>query len=112
MSTNAVLAIRVPEEVKRKLDLLAQATGRTRSFLALDAIRCYVDAEAWQIREIKKAVREADKGDFASPTQVKKIFSKWKVNADLPYIIPYRVRGENIEILRALHAARKWPQKM
>jgi addiction module RelE/StbE family toxin len=27
----------------------------------------------------------------------------------LPYIIPYRVKDDNIEILRVLHAARKWP---
>ena len=27
-----------------------------------------------------------------------------------PYIIPYRVRGNTIYILRVLHAARKWPR--
>ena len=27
----------------------------------------------------------------------------------LPYIIPYRMKNDNIEILRVLHAARKWP---
>ena len=27
----------------------------------------------------------------------------------LPYIIPYRVKNNVIEILRVLHAARKWP---
>lgn len=26
-----------------------------------------------------------------------------------PYIIPYRVRQESIEVLRVFHAARKWP---
>jgi len=26
-----------------------------------------------------------------------------------PYIVPYRVRGHNLEILRVFHAARKWP---
>ncbi|HXR15225.1 MAG TPA: type II toxin-antitoxin system RelE/ParE family toxin [Terriglobales bacterium] len=26
-----------------------------------------------------------------------------------PYIVPYRVRGNNLEILRVFHAARKWP---
>ncbi len=28
-----------------------------------------------------------------------------------PYIVPYRVRGETVEILRVFHTARKWPQK-
>jgi plasmid stabilization system protein ParE len=26
-----------------------------------------------------------------------------------PYIVPYRVRGQTVEILRVFHAARKWP---
>lgn len=29
-----------------------------------------------------------------------------------PYIVPYRVRHNAIEILRVLHAARKWPKKL
>jgi addiction module RelE/StbE family toxin len=28
-----------------------------------------------------------------------------------PYIIPYRVRGDTVEILRVFHGARKWPEK-
>jgi toxin ParE1/3/4 len=31
------------------------------------------------------------------------------VVADTPYIVPYRVRGDAVEILRVFHAARKWP---
>lgn len=26
-----------------------------------------------------------------------------------PYIVPYRVRGQTVQILRVFHAARKWP---
>ncbi len=29
-----------------------------------------------------------------------------------PYIIPYRVRGQTIEILRVFHTARKWPSRL
>ena len=28
-----------------------------------------------------------------------------------PYIIPYRVHGDEIEILRVFHAKRRWPRK-
>jgi toxin ParE1/3/4 len=28
-----------------------------------------------------------------------------------PYIIPYRVAGERIEIIRVYHAARQWPDR-
>ncbi|MEQ1589484.1 MAG: type II toxin-antitoxin system RelE/ParE family toxin [Gallionella sp.] len=32
------------------------------------------------------------------------------VIANLPYILPYRVRNDTVEILRVLHTARKWPE--
>jgi len=33
------------------------------------------------------------------------------VIAGTPYIVPYRVRGNSVEILRIFHAARKWSDK-
>jgi toxin ParE1/3/4 len=32
------------------------------------------------------------------------------VIAGTPYIIPYRMRGQTVEILRGFHGARKWPR--
>jgi addiction module RelE/StbE family toxin len=32
------------------------------------------------------------------------------VVADTPFIVPYRVRDETLEILTVMHAARKWPE--
>lgn len=32
------------------------------------------------------------------------------VIADTPYIVPYRIRGLTVEILRVFHGARKWPR--
>jgi toxin ParE1/3/4 len=29
-----------------------------------------------------------------------------------PYIVPYRVRNDEIQILRVFHGARKWPSKL
>jgi toxin ParE1/3/4 len=34
------------------------------------------------------------------------------VVAETPYIIPYRVQGDAVEILRVFHAARKWPERL
>ncbi len=28
-----------------------------------------------------------------------------------PYIVPYRVRDDVVEVLRVLHASRRWPKK-
>lgn len=34
------------------------------------------------------------------------------VVSGLPYLVAYRVRDETIEILRVLHAARTWPERL
>ncbi len=34
------------------------------------------------------------------------------VVSGLPYLIPYRVKNNVIEILRVLHGARTWPEKL
>lgn len=83
MNTNAssVLTLRLDGELKNRLEKLAQSTRRSRSFLAAEAIREYVSVNEWQIAEIKKAVKEADQGDFASEREVARTLSKWKRNA-------------------------------
>lgn len=34
------------------------------------------------------------------------------VVAGSPYVIPYRVRDDAVEILRVLHARRRWPDRL
>ena len=34
------------------------------------------------------------------------------VVSSTPYIVPYRVRGQVVEIIRVLHGARKWPEEL
>ncbi|MBI5330745.1 MAG: ribbon-helix-helix protein, CopG family [Betaproteobacteria bacterium] len=74
---SSVLTVRVADDMKNQMDALAEATGRTRSWIAAEAIRQYVDSESWQVAEIKKALIEADAGDFADPEEVKRVFSKY-----------------------------------
>lgn len=66
----AVLTLRIPAEVKEQLDKLADATHRSKSWLAGEAIQRYLELEAWQIGEIQQALREADAGDFAGDADV------------------------------------------
>jgi len=39
-----------------------------------------VTVNAWQIKEIKKAVKEADHGEFASDHELRKFLNKWTKN--------------------------------
>ncbi len=34
------------------------------------------------------------------------------VVADTPYVIPYRVRAERLELLAVFHGRQKWPEKL
>ena len=73
----SVLTVRIPQEIKAKLDKLAQATHRSKSFLAEEAIARYIDLEAWQIGEIEQAIQEADQGDFAPPSDLADLLKKY-----------------------------------
>lgn len=79
MSTT--MTVRLDDDVKDRLDFLAEATQRSKSFLAAEAIRAYVENNEWQIGEIQAALKEADAGDFADDRQVAALARKWKVNA-------------------------------
>jgi predicted transcriptional regulator len=79
---DTTLTIRLPEETKQSLEQLAEATGRSKSFLALDAIRAYLEREAWQVAQIQEAVGEADAGDFATLGEVQRVLRKWGLGGD------------------------------
>ena len=70
------LTLRVPTGMKEQLDKLADATHRSKSYLAGEAIRQYLELEAWQIGEIQQALREADANDFASNDEVDAVVRK------------------------------------
>ena len=78
----ANISARLDPEVIEKLDLLAKATARSKSFLVARAVEAYVDNQAWQIEAIQEGIKEADKGDFATDKEVKRVFKKWGANAD------------------------------
>ena len=80
MSTT--MTIRLEDEVRDRLDQLAEATQRSRSFLASEAIRAFVETNEWQIGEIRAALQEADAGEFATDKDIAALSRKWKVNAD------------------------------
>ena len=79
MSTT--MTVRLEDDVKDRLDVLAEATQRSKSFLAAEAIRTFVENNEWQIDEIQAALKEADAGDVASDNDVAALARKWKVNA-------------------------------
>jgi RHH-type rel operon transcriptional repressor/antitoxin RelB len=76
-----IMTIRVDRKTKTRLEKLAKAMERTKSYLAAEAIRAYVDLNEWQITEMKAALKEADAGDFATEHEVQTVIRKWRRGA-------------------------------
>jgi len=71
----AAFTVRVPDETASHLDKLAEKMDRSRAYLAAKAIEDFVAREAWQLADIEAGLVEADKGDFADPSEVARIFA-------------------------------------
>lgn len=71
------MSIRLPAELATRLKALAEATGRTKSSLAVQAIQDFVEREAWQVAEIRRGLLEADAGDFATDEEMAMLGAKW-----------------------------------
>ena len=76
------MTIRLKPELKSRLDKLSATTHRSKSFLAAEAVREFVEINEWQIEEIKTAIKEADADDFSHEQEVRAVFNKWGVNGD------------------------------
>jgi predicted transcriptional regulator len=72
------VTFRLDDDKLQFLDQLAKSQDRDRSYLITQAVEGYLDVRRWQIEEIKKAVAEADAGDFASPEEVEAAFASFK----------------------------------
>ncbi|EHK77218.1 CopG family transcriptional regulator [Sinorhizobium meliloti CCNWSX0020] len=62
MPVSTTMTIRVSLELKKKLDRIASATSRSRSFLAGEAVAAYVDRELEIIDGIKRGMADAEAG--------------------------------------------------
>ena len=62
MPISTTLTVRLPEDVKDSLGRLAEATHRTKSFLAAEAIAAYVTREAEIIQGITSGLADLKAG--------------------------------------------------
>ena len=74
---STTFTVRVDPAVKRRLERLAKSTGRSRSFLAAEALSEYLDANEWQVAGIRKAMASLDRGEGVPHDQVKAWVDSW-----------------------------------
>ena len=76
-SPTRTINVRLPMAVYEKLEALASATARTKSFVALEALSTYLEAQSWQVQDIAAGLAEAERDDFASDAEVNAVFAKY-----------------------------------
>jgi predicted transcriptional regulator len=75
--SSATFSVRVDSAVKKRLEKLAKSTGRSRSFLAAEAIAEFVDVNEWQIAGIRAAMQSLDRGDSIPHEEVTEWVQSW-----------------------------------
>ena len=81
MPQTSTMTIRLGDDLKQRLDKLATVTRRSKSYLAAEAVREYVELNEWQLKEIESAIIEANGGDYAADEEVEAVFAKWRTGA-------------------------------
>jgi RHH-type transcriptional regulator, rel operon repressor / antitoxin RelB len=73
------LSVRIPPESRDQLEELANATGRSKSFLTAEAIEYYLAMHSWQIKVIEKSIKKADskKAKFFKHEKVADWLNSW-----------------------------------
>lgn len=81
---STTFTVRVDSIAKKRLERLAKSTGRTRSFLAAEAINEYLDLNEWQVAGIKQAIASLDRGEGVSHERVKEWVKSWGRGKERP----------------------------
>jgi len=74
---STTFTVRVDTGVKKRLERLAKSTGRSRSFLAAEAISEYLEINEWQVTGIGRAIASLDRGEGIPHEQVKDWVASW-----------------------------------
>lgn len=75
------ITVRLDPEVQRRLERLARATARTKSYLVSDAIEEYLSLNEWQVAAIQKGIEQADAGRLTPHEEVRK---RWEARLGDP----------------------------
>jgi len=63
---------------------LAKSTGRSRSFLAAEALDQYLDVNEWQVAGVKQAMTSLDRGEGVTHKDVKDWVKSWGGKRERP----------------------------
>jgi predicted transcriptional regulator len=82
--SSTTFTVRVETDVKKRLERLAKSTGRSRSFLAAEALNDYLDVNEWQVAGVRKAMDSLDRGHGVPHEQVQAWVNSWGGKRERP----------------------------
>jgi RHH-type rel operon transcriptional repressor/antitoxin RelB len=75
--SSTTFTVRVETDVKKRLEKLAKRTGRSRSFLAAEALGEYLNVNEWQVAGVRQAMDSLDRGEGVPHEQVQAWVNSW-----------------------------------
>ena len=84
MGDTTTVTVRVPAALKNRLDKLANATSRSRSWLAAHALVAYVEDQEWQLATIRKGKNDVQAGRIVSHGKTARWLRSWGKKRELP----------------------------
>ncbi len=76
--------LEVPQAIQERLEAVSQATDRTKTWLALEALRSFLDLYEWQIEAIREGIADADAGRLVDHDRVASWLESWGTDNELP----------------------------
>src|SRR6266403_1658609 len=84
MNNTTTVTVRVPAALKNRLDKLADATARSRSWLAAHALEVYVEDQEWQLATIRKGKKDVQASRVVSHEGAARWLRSWGKKRELP----------------------------
>ena len=75
------VSLRLPSALKERVERYARMTGRSKSYVAMEALAEYLDWRLPQMQDLEQAVAAADRGEFATDAEVATLFKRYGVEA-------------------------------
>ena len=83
MANTTTMTVRVSSVLKNRLDKLAGATARSRSWLAARALQAYVEDQEWQLAAIREGKKDVREGRVVSHDKTARWLRSWGKKREL-----------------------------
>lgn len=81
MPETVMLSLRIPSALAKRLATVAEATERSRTYVAARAIEEYVESEEETLAKIREGLAQADAGETVSHTEALRFVERLKGSA-------------------------------